>query len=55
MIGRGIQIDVTFIQNPQTTVSKAKSLDDNSLVMKPMLVFGVPHIHWRKFQILAVF
>jgi len=36
MSDHGIQTDVTFIQKSQATVTKAKSLDDNNLVMKPI-------------------
>ena len=36
MSGRGIQTNVIFIQKPQAAISKAKFVDDNNLVMKPI-------------------
>jgi len=36
MSSRDIQTNVNFIQKPQATISKAKPLNDNNLVMKPI-------------------
>ena len=36
MSDRGMQTDVTFIQKSQANISKAKFLDDNNLIMKPI-------------------
>jgi len=36
MSDRGIQTEVTFVQKPQAAVNKAKSFDDNNLVIKPI-------------------
>ena len=53
MSGQGIQTDVTFLQNPQATVSDAKSLDDINLVMKTTSPIPGPKEEKPKFILIC--